>query len=71
MKKLQREIGDLMKQENKLLEDHLNEVFDPKTIRSKAAQVRLALDEKERALEILKEQQKNRDDAAKAEERVA
>ena len=66
MKKLQREIGDLMGQENKLLDDHLNGVFGQRAIEGKAAQVRLALDEKERSLEILKEQQKNRDDAGKA-----
>ena len=71
MKKLQREIGYLMGQENKLLDEHLKTVFGSELIESKAAQVRLALDEKERSLEILKEQQKNRDDAAKSEERVA
>ena len=71
MKKLQREIGDLMGQENKLLDDHLNGVFGQRAIEGKAAQVRLALDEKERSLEILKEQQKNRDDAGKAEERIS
>ena len=71
MKKLQREIGDLMGQENKLLDDHLNGIFGQRAIESKVAQVRLALDEKERSLEILKEQQKNREDAAQAEERVS
>ena len=33
--------------------------------------MRLALEENERALKILEEQQKNRDDAAMAEDRVA
>ena len=71
MKKLQRERGDLKGQENKLLEEHLKTVFGSELIESKAAQVRLALEENERALKILEEQQKNRDDAAMAEERVA
>jgi site-specific DNA recombinase len=71
MKKLQRERGDLKGQENKLLEEHLKTVFGSELIESKAAQVRLALEENERALKILEEQQKNRDDAAMAEDRVA
>ena len=71
MKKLRREIGDLKVQENKLLDDHLKTVFDPDIVESKAAQVRLALEEKERSLRILEEQQKAKDDATLAGERVA
>ena len=71
VKRLRREIDGLKAEEQKLLGDYLKDIFSQDALEGRAAQVKLALQEKEQSLSVLKEQQRAKDDAAKAGERVA
>ena len=70
MKELQREIHALTRQEAKLLDDHLGDIISPETLKNRATQVQATLERKRRSLKALEEQQKAKDDAAMAEERI-
>ena len=71
VKRLRREIDGLKAEEQKLLGDYLKDIFSQDALEGRAAQVKLALQEKEQSLSVLKEQQRAKEDAAKSGERVA
>ena len=70
MKEFRREIDALTREEGKLLGDYLKDKISPAMLENRAAQVKEALEAKRRSLNILEEQQKAKEDAAMAGDRV-
>lgn len=71
MKNLEREIDALMREEAKLLDDYLKDIISPEVLKIRAKQVQLAQKQKREDLRALEEQQKAREDATMAGERIA
>ncbi len=69
--KLRGDIADLKSQQRRLLGQRQKDVIDQEILESQIAPVKLLCDEKERELGALEDQQKRKDDALDAEERIA
>ncbi len=71
MADLRREIADLKGQQRRLIEMRQKEGFDLEIVETQLGPVKALCDEKEASLRLLEEQQRQRDDAAEAGERIA
>ena len=71
MTKLRRDIADLKSQQRRLIEQRQKDIIDQEILESQIAPVKLLCDEKEGELGVLDVQQKGKDAAVDAEERIA
>ena len=71
MAKLRREIRDLKSQQMRLLEQRGRDVIDQDLLELQIGPVKALCDEKERALRVLEEQERLKDDTAEVERRIA
>ena len=70
MAALRREILDLKGQQRRLLEQRQLDYIDQELLEGQIGPVKALCDEKERALQVLEDQQRHRDDAAEVERRI-